>query len=157
MFLIAESNTFFPHLNAGLNSLAALLLVIGVALIKRKNESAHKAVMLSCFGVSVVFLCSYLYYHLVVMEGISKRFPKTEFPVAYWFYLPILGTHTVLAALVPFLAMATIYLGFKDKRQAHRKLAKWTFPIWLYVSVTGVVVYLMLYWLFPGAEAEVVG
>jgi len=149
--LLAESGSIFPHLNASLNLLAGVLLVIGVVLIKRKQELAHKATMISCFGVSVVFLASYLYYHTVVMDGLSKPFPKETYPTAFLVYLPILITHVILAAVVPFLALWTIYLGLRDIREKHRRWAKITFPIWLYVSVTGVVVYLMLYWVFPPA------
>lgn len=148
VYLLAETESFFPHLNASLNLLAGCLLVIGYVLIRRRQESAHKATMLTCFGVSVLFLASYLYYHIVVMDGLSKPFPKEEYPTAYWVYIPILLTHVLLAAVVPVLALITIVLGFKDKRAAHRKFAKITFPIWLYVSITGVVVYVMLYWMF---------
>lgn len=157
MLLLAETESFFPHLNACLNALAACLLVFGVILIKKKQEGAHKAAMLACFGVSVVFLASYLYYHLVVRDGVSKPFPREDYPAAYWVYIPILLTHTLLAAFVPVLAAITIYLGLKDKRKGHRRLAKFTFPIWLYVSVTGVVVYFMLYWIFPRISPEVGG
>lgn len=152
MNLLAESNSIFPHLNASLNLLACILLVVGVVLIKKKRETAHKTAMLTCFGVSVVFLISYLYYHTVVMDGVSKPFPRNEHPTAFLVYLPILLTHVVLAALVPILALRTIYLGFRDRRASHRRWAKITFPIWLYVSVTGVVVYVMLYWMFPGTS-----
>ena len=139
-----------PHVNAALNALASVLLVTGFVLIKRRREKAHKWVMLACFGVSVVFLASYLTYHFSIPGG-SRRFPTDEAvapAVARYFYYAILLTHVVLAAAVPFLAVATIWLGLADRRQAHNRLAKWTFPIWLYVSVTGVVVYAMLYQLY---------
>ncbi len=148
-----------PHVNASLNALATALLVLGFVLIKqakakanspekrRSLEAAHKWTMLGCFGVSTAFLACYLYYHLVVMEGLSKKFPTDAGPIRYVYYV-ILLTHIVLAAAVPFLAITTIYFGLRDKRAAHRRLAKWTFPIWLYVSVTGVVVYVMLYHLY---------
>jgi putative membrane protein len=146
-----DAKDILPHINASLNALAAVLLVIGYVLIKRQRVVAHKWTMLSCFGVSVVFLGCYLFYHLVLLEGASRKFPTyPPTAVRYGYYL-ILLTHVVLAAAVPFLAVITIYLGLKDRRQAHRKLARWTFPIWLYVSVTGVVVYVMLYHLFPVA------
>jgi putative membrane protein len=137
-----------PHVNALLNALATVLLVLGYALIKRRHEKAHMWTMLACFAVSVVFLACYLTYH-IQLEGVSKRFPSYPPPAVRIAYYAILLTHVVLAAAVPFLAIATIYLGLADKRQAHRRLAKWTFPIWLYVSVTGVVVYLMLYQIYP--------
>jgi putative membrane protein len=137
-----------PHINASLNALATVLLILGYALIKRRQEAAHKWTMLACFAVSVVFLGCYLTYHYQ-LEGVSKKFPSYPQPAVRYTYYTILLTHVVLAALVPFLAIATIYLGLTDKRISHRRLAKWTFPIWLYVSVTGVIVYLMLYQLYP--------
>jgi putative membrane protein len=139
---------FLPHVNASLNALATVLLVAGFVLIKRRRETAHKWTMLACFGVSVLFLASYLTYHYQ-LEGVSKKFPSYPPTAVRYTYYAILLTHVILAAAVPFLAIATIYLGLADKRRAHRRLAKWTFPIWLYVSVTGVIVYLMLYQLYP--------
>lgn len=137
-----------PHINASLNGLATVLLLLGFALIKRRQETAHKWTMLACFCVSVVFLACYLTYHYH-LEGVSKRFPSYPPTAVRVTYYAILLTHVVLAALVPFLAIATIYAGLADKRALHRRLAKWTFPIWLYVSVTGVIVYLMLYQIYP--------
>ena len=141
-----------PHVNASLNALATILLVVGFILIKQRKENAHKWTMLGCFGVSVLFLGCYLFYHLVVMDGLSKKFPVDAGAVRYVYYV-ILLTHVVLAAVVPFLAVATIYFGLRDRRKAHLRVAKWTFPIWLYVSVTGVVVYLMLYQIYRPDEA----
>ena len=137
-----------PHVNATLNALATVLLVLGYVQIKRRQELAHKWTMLSCFAVSVAFLACYVTYH-ILLEGVSKRFPSYPPPLVRTAYYAILLTHVVLAAAVPFLAVATIWLGLADKRIAHRRLARWTFPIWLYVSVTGVIVYLMLYQLYP--------
>jgi putative membrane protein len=137
-----------PHVNALLNALATVLLVAGFILIKWRQETAHKWTMLSCFGVSALFLASYLTYHYQ-LEGVSKKFPSYPPTAVRYTYYGILLTHVILAAAVPFLAIATIYLGLADKRQAHRRLAKWTFPIWLYVSLTGVIVYMMLYQLYP--------
>ena len=147
-----------PHVNAALNSVATVLLIVGFVFIKRAQrsrevlkrvslENAHKLTMLSCFAVSTLFLACYLYYHLVVMEGLSKKFPTDAGSVRYVYYA-ILLSHVVLAATVPFLAIGTIYFGLRDNRAAHRKLARWTFPIWLYVSVTGVIVYIMLYQIY---------
>lgn len=129
-----------PTLNAGLNSLAAVLLVLGWRLILARKVAAHRAVMLAAFACSILFLISYLYYHSQVG---SVRFPGTG--AARTIYLTILLTHTVLAALVPFLAIATLWRAFQERFDRHRRLARWTLPIWLYVSVTGVVVYWMLY------------
>jgi uncharacterized membrane protein YozB (DUF420 family) len=137
-----------PHVNASLNALATVLLVVGYVLIKRRQEVAHKWTMLGCFGVSVVFLACYLTYHFNIPGG-SKRFPSYPPDAVRYGYYALLLSHVVLAAAVPFLAVITIWLGLADRRRAHRKLAWWTFPIWLYVSITGVVVYLMLYQLYP--------
>jgi len=135
-----------PHVNASLNALATVLLVAGYILIKRRQEEAHKWVMLACFGVSAIFLICYLTYHFNI---VSKKFPSSEYHAAAFVYYPILISHILLAITVPFLAVGTIYLGLANKRLGHKRLAKWTFPIWLYVSVTGVIVYLMLYQIFP--------
>jgi putative membrane protein len=145
---LAEIVPLLPHVNATLNALATLLLIVGYVQIKRRQEQAHKWTMLACFGVSVVFLASYLTYHFNIPGG-SKRFPSYPPVGVRYAYLAILLTHVVLAAAVPFLAVATIWLGLADRRQWHVRLAWWTFPIWLYVSVTGVVVYLLLYQLYP--------
>jgi putative membrane protein len=136
-----------PHINASLNALAAVLLIAGYVLIKQRRELAHKWLMLACFGVSVVFLTSYLTYHFNIPGG-SKRFPSYPPDVVRYGYYGLLLSHVVLAAAVPFLAITTIWLGLADRRKAHRKLAWWTFPIWLYVSITGVVVYLLLYQIY---------
>ena len=141
-----------PHLNALLNTIATLLLLWGYFLIRQRRELAHRRVMLACFGVSVLFLTSYLIYHFQVH---SVRFPSYPPPIARYFYYAILLSHVVLAALVPFLAVASIVLGLRDRRTAHRRVSKWTFPIWLYVSVTGVLVYLMLYQIYPPREESV--
>ena len=132
--------TVLPHVNAFLNGAAAVLLVIGYRLIRAGRREAHQKVMQAAFGVSVLFLVSYLTYHFQVG---SVRFQK-EGPIRT-VYLSILLTHTVLAATVPVLATMTLYRAWKGRFEKHRRLARWTLPIWLYVSVTGVVVYWMLY------------
>jgi putative membrane protein len=143
-----------PHVNASLNALATALLLAGYVLIKRRQETAHKWTMLACFCVSVVFLACYLThhyylkYHLHLPYG-SRPFPASAPSEIRTLYYLILVPHIVLAATVPFLAIATIWLGLANHRRAHNRLARWTFPIWLYVSVTGVIVYLMLYQLYP--------
>jgi len=134
-----------PHINASLNGLATVLLIAGFVLIKQRRETAHKWAMLSCFGVSTVFLICYLVYH--ALAG-SKKFPLDTAAAVRYFYYGMLLSHVVLAAVVPFLALATIYFGLRDQRLRHIALAKFTFPVWLYVSLTGVGVYLMLYHLF---------
>jgi putative membrane protein len=137
---------WLPHINASLNGVATLLLILGLITIKAKKESLHKLAMLSCFGVSGVFLACYLIYHAMVG---SKLFPVAQYPIGAYIYYPILLSHVLLAVAVPFLAIAAIYWGWKDQREKHRKVVKWAFPIWLYVSITGVVVYALLYWVFP--------
>lgn len=149
MSLLALAVHDLPTVNAVLNAAATVLLMTGYGLIKRRRESAHKTTMLAAFGVSVVFLACYVAYH--VMTEAVRRFPGPP-PISYLYYA-ILVSHVFLAATVPFLAGATIWLGLSDRRAKHRRLARWTFPIWLYVSVTGVVIYLMLYHLYPSREA----
>jgi len=134
-----------PAVNAVLNSTATLLLVLGYVLIKSGREVAHKWTMLAAFGVSCAFLVCYLIYHFAVTLHVPFSGPAAVRP----FYLLILLSHIVLAITVPFLAGLTIYRGLRDQREKHRRIAVWTFPIWLYVSVTGVVIYLMLYQIFP--------
>jgi uncharacterized membrane protein YozB (DUF420 family) len=129
-----------PAVNASLNALAAVLLVTGYALIRRRRWIAHRNVMTAALICSVLFLTSYLIYHAQVG---SVRFPGTGTPRTV--YLAILLTHTVLAAAVPFLAGVTVVRAWRKRYPQHKKLARWTLPIWLYVSVTGVVVYWMLY------------
>jgi protein SCO1/2/putative membrane protein len=129
-----------PAVNASLNGLATLLLVIGYILIKAKQTRAHQVVMMSCFATSIVFLCSYCIYHAFVL---SKKFPGTG-PIRT-VYFAILITHIVLAATVPVLASMTIYRAFTQQWARHKSIARVTFPIWLYVSVTGVIIYFMLY------------
>jgi uncharacterized membrane protein YozB (DUF420 family) len=144
--LLAAAPHPLASLNALLNASATVLLIVGWALIKRRHETAHRNVMLAAFGVSCAFLASYLTYHLLFQLTVPFAGPASIRRV----YIAILVTHVVLAATVPFLAIVTIYLGLRDRRLAHRRLARWTFPIWLYVSVTGVVIYLLLYHLYPG-------
>lgn len=129
-----------PTLNAFLNAGAAVLLVWGWTLIRRGRKREHRRVMLGAFALSLLFLASYLVYHAQVG---SVRFQGTGMVRAIYF--GILLTHTVLAAAVPPLAVVTLSRGLGGRFAAHRRIARWTLPIWLYVSVTGVVVYLMLY------------
>ncbi len=135
-----------PHLNAILNGLASLLLLAGFFQIRRRNERAHSALMLAAFVTSIAFLISYLTYHFEVP---SKKFPLTAPVGVRYFYYGLLLSHVVLAITVPFFAVAAIVLGLRQKRSAHRRVVRWGFPIWMYVSVTGVVVYVMLYQLYP--------
>jgi uncharacterized membrane protein YozB (DUF420 family) len=129
-----------PTVNALLNATAATLLVTGFFLIRSGRRDAHRRAMTAAFACSVLFLVSYLVYHFEVG---SVRFQGTG--TVRTVYLSILLTHTVLATAVPFLAVATLVLARRERFDAHRRLARVTLPIWLYVSVTGVVIYLMLY------------
>lgn len=129
-----------PTVNAVLNSTSAIFLLIGYRYIRAKNIDRHRICMIIAFCSSILFLVSYLTYHY--LAG-SKHFPGTG--SARTIYLAILLSHTILASLVPPLAILTLYRGLKGKYDKHRKIARWAFPIWLYVSITGVVVYWMLY------------
>jgi putative membrane protein len=136
-----------PHVNATLNAIATVLLIVGYVLIKRGREQAHIRTMLAAFGVSVVFLICYLTYHssLRTLSISERRLPATVGGGVRYSYYAMLISHIVLAATVPVLACLTIWYGYRDQRARHRRLAWWTFPIWLYVSVTGVLIYLVLY------------
>jgi putative membrane protein len=133
--------TFLPSLNAALNALATVLLVTGWVLIHQRRIEAHKKCMIAAFATSVLFLISYVIYHAQVG---SKPFTGTG--LIRTIYFSILIPHVILAAAVPPLALVTLARGLKRNDAAHRRIAKWTMPIWLFVSVTGVIVYVMLYW-----------
>jgi uncharacterized membrane protein YozB (DUF420 family) len=154
------------HVNAALNTTAAILLLVGFYLIKKNRVEAHKRTMLTAFVVSAVFLACYLWYHYQVRH-VKFTHPGT---VRYVYYT-ILASHIVLAITVPFLAIRQLSLGYRalgcctrettqaaqlveaaTYREKHKRLARFTFPIWLYVSVTGVIVYVMLYHLWPPIE-----
>ncbi len=129
-----------PALNATLNGIAGILLVIGYVLIRKGRWRQHRAVMLSAFATSTIFLISYVVYHANVG---SRRFGG-QGPVRL-VYFTILITHVILAAAIVPLALVTLSRGLRARYDRHARIARWTLPIWLYVSVTGVVVYLMLY------------
>ena len=138
--------SFLPSVNASLNALAALLLVTGRGLARRGRLDAHRRVMFAAFATSSLFLASYL------VHKISRRFEHTTFHAegaAQTLYLLLLATHVTLAMAVPVLAIALIALGLRDQRSRHRRLARVAWPIWLYVSASGVLIYLMLYPLNP--------
>lgn len=126
--------------NAVLNSLAAVLLVAGWVFIRRRQWRAHRAAMVAAFATSAVFLVSYLVYHY--LEGSRKYAGPESLRLVYY---AILVTHVILAAAVPVLALRMFFLAWKGRWEAHRRLGRVTMPIWLYVSVTGVVIYAMLY------------
>ena len=127
-------------LNAILNALSAVLLVLGFSAIRRREIETHRRFMLMAFGASVLFLISYVVYHLRVG---SVKFQGTG--AIRHVYFTILISHTILAAIVPFLASVTLFRALKERIPQHRAIARWTLPIWLYVNVTGVIIYLMLY------------
>lgn len=129
-----------PTLNAALNAAATVLLVTGWQLVRSGRREAHRRAMLGALACSALFLASYLVYHFEVG---SVRFPGTG--TVRTVYLAILLTHTVLAAILPVLVAITVVRAFRSRFAQHRRIARWTLPIWLYVSVTGVAVYWMLY------------
>jgi len=129
-----------PALNAVLNSIATLLLVFGYYFIRRREIQRHKLCMSLAFVASCLFLVSYLVYHYQV-----GSVPFTKQGWIRTVYFTVLITHIVLAAAVPFLALKTLYHAWREQFDKHRRIARWTWPIWMYVSVTGVAVYVMLY------------
>ncbi len=134
-----------PAVNATLNGLSAVFLTTGYAFIKRGNKTAHRNCMIAAVCTSAIFLACYLTYHIQVKT-------VTRFVDPAWFrpiYLLILLTHTVLAAAIVPLILVTLFRARKQQFEAHKKIARWTWPIWLYVSVTGVVIYLLLYQIYP--------
>ena len=136
------SPTFFPALNAFLNGSSAVLIGSGLYLIKSGRREAHKRMMLAAFVTSTLFLISYLYYHLVLRAGVTHfQGQGLSRPL----YFTILISHTILAAVVVPFVLITLYRALKGRFARHKAIAPYTFAIWMYVSVTGVVIYLMLY------------
>lgn len=142
-----------PAVNAGLNGLAGIMLLIGYALIKRGHRAAHGRTMVAAFMTSILFLGCYLTYHYALHEytgEAGKRFGHRGTLLGVT-YLAILLTHVILAAVVPVLASITLYRAWRQDWVRHRRIAVVTFPIWVYVSVTGVIIYVMLYH-WPGSS-----
>lgn len=139
----------FPAIDAVLNGTSAVLLSLGYLFIRRKRIWAHKVCMLSAFVTSSLFLTCYLWYHL--HHGVT-RFSRQG--AVRELYLTLLGSHTVLAVVIVPLVLTTLYRAWRGRFDRHRKIARWTLPVWLYVSVTGVVVYWMLYHLYAQAAAR---
>jgi uncharacterized membrane protein YozB (DUF420 family) len=135
--------TIFPALNATLNGASAVLLVTGRTLIRQGKVQLHRACMVAAVLTSTGFLACYLYYHAHVG---SVHFPGQGW--ARTLYFSILISHTLFAATVPVLVTVTLTFALRQKFDRHRRIARWTYPIWLYVSVTGVIVYLMLYQIY---------
>ncbi|MGH9310255.1 MAG: DUF420 domain-containing protein [Vicinamibacterales bacterium] len=132
-----------PAVNASLNAVATVLLIVGYVCIRRRRITAHRRAMIGAFATSVLFLVSYVVYHA---NAGSRPFPGAG-PIRTVYFV-ILVSHIVLAAIVPLLAALTLWRGLTARYDRHVRLARWTLPIWLYVSVTGIVVYLMLYQLY---------
>jgi putative membrane protein len=129
-----------PTLNASLNAIATLFLLLGFILIRKKNIPAHRFCMISAFVASTLFLASYLYYHF--------HYPSTPYPKHDWtrpLYFTILISHIILAIVMLPMIFITFYHALKNNFHKHRAIARYTWPIWIYVSFTGVIIYLMLY------------
>ena len=133
-----------PAINATLNGLSAILLTLGFINIKRGNQTAHRNCMIAAVLVSAVFLACYLTYHAQVGHT-SFRDPEWFRPI----YLAILIPHVLLAGLIVPMILAAIWFAFRGNFQKHRRIARWTWPLWMFVSVTGVIIYLLLYQIFP--------
>lgn len=146
-----SAKEILPLLNACLNATSFVLLVCGLAAIKRGRRVGHERFMLAALAASAVFLASYLYYHFVVIPGVGvTKFNGTG--VVRTAYYVMLASHVILAIVNLPLVIATVVLAKKERWEAHKRLAKITFPMWLYVSVTGVLVYLVLYQWNPAAD-----
>ena len=133
-----------PPINAGLNSLSTIFLTLGFIFIRQKKIEAHRNCMIAAFCTSTLFLAGYLVYHYFA--------GRTTFKDPQWFrpiYLAILLTHTVLAVVIVPLIFVTLSRALKARYELHKKIARWTWPIWMYVSVTGVLIYFLLYQIFP--------
>jgi putative membrane protein len=137
-----------PALNAFLNGTSAVLLTMAFIFIRRKNIPAHRRCMLAALVCSSLFLTSYLIYHAHV--------GTTHFTNPRWFrnffYIPLLISHTLLAAAIVPLIIVTVTRAFRERFDKHRNIARWTWPLWMYVSVTGVMIYFILYWIYPQAK-----
>ena len=139
-----------PAVNATLNGLSALFLAAGYYFIRNKNQNAHRNCMVSAFVTSVLFLICYITYHVYVAYVLHRG--PTIFRDPAWFrpiYLTILLTHTVLAVIIVPMVLMTLSRAVKRRFDLHKKIARWTWPLWMYVSVTGVLIYWLLYVKFP--------
>jgi uncharacterized membrane protein YozB (DUF420 family) len=139
-----------PAVNAGLNTVAAILLITGYAFIKRGNRNAHRNCMIGALICSAIFLCCYVYYHYSMKKLYGEA--HTRFLKPEWFrpiYLTILFTHLVCAIAIVPMIIITVSRAAKARFDLHKKIARWTWPVWMYVSVTGVLIYFLLYQIFP--------
>ncbi len=133
-----------PGINAGLNSLSAIFLLFGFVFIRRGKQGAHRYCMSAALCTSALFLACYLYYHFHAGRTVFKN-PEWFRPI----YLTLLLTHTVLAVVIVPMILMTFHRAVKARYELHKKLARWTWPLWMYVSVTGVLIYFLLYRIFP--------
>ena len=133
-----------PTLNAILNATSGILIIIGYVMIRRGKINAHRACMIGAVTASIIFLISYLIYHFNVG---ATRFAGTGWSRP--FYFTVLVSHTILAVMLAPVVVVTLRRALKGDFKRHRKIARWTFPMWIYVSITGVIVYFMLYHWFP--------
>lgn len=145
-----------PPVNAALNALSAIFLTAGYIQIRRKNQTAHRNCMIAAFASSVLFLVCYLTYHTYLAYYLHQgptvfREPAGFRPV----YLAILGSHTLLAMAVVPMSLVTLSRALRQRFDRHRRIARWTLPVWMYVSVTGVAIYLLLYQVFPQQAAAI--
>src|ERR1044072_1428808 len=139
-----------PIVNAGLNALSTLFLTAGYVFIKRKQQNAHRNCMIAAFATSTLFLICYLTYHTYVAYYLHRG--PTRFLDPAWFrpiYLTILITHTILAIVIVPMVLMSLSRGLRGDFERHKRIARWTWPLWMYVSVTGVIIYLLLYQIFP--------
>jgi putative membrane protein len=144
-----ETLSIFPTINAILNGTSAVLLYIGHGYIKRGDMQRHKRLMISAFVSSTLFLASYLTYHY--LRSTVYGLGPTPFPRHDWsryLYFAVLLSHTILAVAIVPLVLITLTRALRGRFDKHRAIARWTYPIWMYVSVTGVLIYLMLYQIF---------
>jgi putative membrane protein len=144
------SLTDLPAVNAGLNALSASFLGAGYYFIRRGNRGAHRTCMLAAFAASALFLAGYLANHSYLAYYLHKG--PTVFRDPAWFrpiHLVILLTHTLLAVVIVPLALVTLWRALRERFERHKRIARWTWPLWMYVSVTGVLIYLLLYQIFP--------
>jgi len=139
-----------PPVNATLNALSAILLSWGLYFIRRKNQAAHRNCMVAAFITSTIFLVCYLTYHTYLARYLHRG--PTVFRNPPWFrpiYLTVLLTHTVLAIAIVPMVLVTLSRALRQRFDAHKRIARWTWPLWMYVSVTGVLIYFLLYHIFP--------
>ena len=139
-----------PAVNACLNGLSAIFLMAGFWCIRRGNQAAHRNCMLAAFVTSIIFLTCYLTYHTYVATVLHQG--PTRFREPAWFrpiYLVILISHTILAVVIVPMVLMTLSRALRQRFDRHKRIARWTWPLWMYVSVTGVVIYLLLYRIFP--------